>query len=269
MTPHREEMIRRFGRRHIGNHLVMMSCFLGLVLTGLPQMFASHNWAKGIVMIFGGVERVRLVHHWLGTIMALQLVWHFLEALWFHMVRRRPMAMVPHLSDLANFMQQIRYNLGLVGRPPEMDRYTFAEKLEYLALVWGTVLMVLTGLILLYPVRWSALFPGEAILAAKAAHGGEAVLALLSILTWHMYFVHIRHWNTSMFTGKLEAEEYAAEHALELQRIRRAEVAEPTKFRAWRLVGVAMSGAAIVAGVWLFYSWLRDATPAVLNALGH
>lgn len=259
MTAHaNEELVRRFYPRHIVNHLLMMVCFFGLVLTGLPQMFASQSWAKGVVLIFGGVERVRFIHHWLGTLMALQLVWHAIEGLWFHFVRGLPMPMLPRLSDLQEFMQQVRFNVGIVSEPPKGDRYTFPEKIEYLALIWGTVLMVLTGVVLLYPTRWTFIFPGEIVLAAKAAHGGEAILAALSILTWHFYFVHIRHWNKAIFTGKLEAEPYADEHPVELQRIRRGEVAEPQPLAAWRVAGFAGAAVITVALVWLAYAWLQE-----------
>jgi hypothetical protein len=43
--------------------------------------------------------------------------------------------------------------------------------------------------------------------AAKAVHGGEAVLAVLAIIIWHMYHVHVRTFNKSMFTGSLTKEE--------------------------------------------------------------
>ncbi len=257
------ERVRRFTRRHIANHWVMLVTFIGLVVTGMPQKYASAEWAKGIVLIIGGVERVRFVHHLLGTIMALQLLWHVLEGFWLHLVKNRPMPMVPALADVRNFVDQIKFNLGLAKEPPSMDRYTFAEKLEYLALVWGTVLMVATGLILLYPVRWSTLFPGEWILAAKAAHGGEAVLALLSILTWHFYFVHVRHWNNAIFTGSLDADEYAEEHPLELARIRRGEETVGAGFEGWRLIVFVLVAAVLVGGVAALMVWLRGTIPGM------
>ena len=257
------EQIRRFDGRHIVNHLLMLVCFLGLVLTGLPQKYAGEMWAKGIVLLIGGVERVRFIHHMLGTLMALQLVWHAIEAVWLHLVRRNSMPMVPLLDDVKNFMQQIKFNLGLEKRPPRMDRYTFAEKLEYLALVWGTVVMVLTGVVLLYPVRWSSLFPGEVVLAAKAAHGGEAILAFLSILTWHFYFVHIRHWNTSMFTGKLSAEEYAEEHPLELARLRRGEGVSPARVQTWRVAVFLVVALIVVVGCVYLLAWMRGSAPGI------
>jgi len=252
-----QELLPRFTGRHVVNHLVMLVCFVGLVLTGLPQKFADHMWAKGLVLLFGGVERTRWLHHVLGTVMALQLVWHLLEGVWLHLVRRLPMPMMPALKDVLDFRDQVRFNLGFAADPPRMDRYTFAEKIEYLALVWGTAVMVLTGLVLLYPVRWVNLVPGEVILAAKAAHGGEALLALLSILTWHVYFVHVRQWNTSIFKRRLAVEPYVEEHPLEVERLRRDGHPRPAALQAWRVVVFAAVAAAIilvsVAVVW----WLR------------
>ncbi len=262
MSPH-VEMIRRFDRRHVINHLIMLVCFFGLVATGMPQKYPAETWAKAIVLLIGGVERVRVLHHLLGTAMALQLVWHALEAVWVHFVRRRAMPMVPVLDDMRNFIQQVKFNLGLEPRPPRMDRYGFAEKLEYLALVWGTVVMVATGLLLLYPVRWTVYLPGEVVLAAKAAHGGEAVLAFLSILTWHFYFVHVRHWNTSMFTGKLDAEAYADEHPLELARLRREENAKPAPVQRWRVAVFLGVSAVVIGGVVLLVAWMNGIAPSM------
>lgn len=258
-----ENRIRRFTARHIVNHTIMLVCFAGLVLTGMPQRYPAQTWAKAVVMLFGGVERVRFVHHWLGTIMSFQLVWHVIEVLWLTVVRRVPMHMMPGLPDLRHFLHQIRFNLGLESAPPRMPRYGFAEKVEYLALIWGTALMVATGLVLLYPVRFSPVVGGEAILAAKAAHGGEAVLAFLSILTWHAYFVHIRHWNKSMFTGYLEEEAYAEEHALELQQIRRGEVPEPAPVRIWRVVAFGVMALVVVVGTGALLYWLGAMPTAI------
>jgi formate dehydrogenase subunit gamma len=259
------EKIQRFTRRHIVNHWLMLVTFIGLVITGMPQKFAGDAWAKGIVLIIGGVERVRFIHHVLGTIMALQLLWHVVEAVWLHLVRRLDMPMIPKLSDVVDFMGQIKFNIGMEKHPPRMDRYGFAEKLEYLALVWGTAVMVLTGLLLLYPVRWSSLLSGEMILAAKAAHGGEAILAFLSILTWHAYFVHFRHWNTAIFTGKLDAEAYAEEHPLELARLRRGEEAASRAIEGWRIAVFLAVTVALLVGVGALYWWMRDSGATLLT----
>ena len=87
--------------------------------------------------------------------------------------------------------------------PPQEARYTFGEKVEYWSVVWGTVIMAVTGFMMWNPISTLRFLPGEAIPAAKAAHGGEAVLAVLAIIIWHFYHVHIKTFNKSMFTGKL------------------------------------------------------------------
>lgn len=249
--------IRRFSTWQVASHGLMVVCFTLLALTGLPQKYPDQAWAKGLILIFGGVERARFLHHVCGTIMAIQLVVHAIELLWLHLVRRYPMTMLPRLKDVQDFLQQIRFNLGVDSQPPRMDRYTFAEKIEYLALVWGTVLMVGTGLMLLYPVRWAGLITGQGIIAAKTAHGGEAILAVLSILTWHSYFVHLRHFNKSMFTGYLEEEAYAEEHPLELARIRRGEVPQPAPATMGRVLVFIFLAAVIVGGSLLLLWWMR------------
>jgi len=64
------------------------------------------------------------------------------------------------------------------------------------------------------------LLPGEVIPAAKAAHGGEALLAVLAIIVWHLYGVHIKRFNRSMFTGRMTEEDMLHEHPLELADIK-------------------------------------------------
>jgi len=251
-------MIRRFDRHHIVGHLIMLITFTGLVITGFPQRFPGAGWAKGVVLIFGGVSRMRFVHHLLGTIMALQLVYHVLEVIWFAWVRRYPLYMMPTLQDAKDFVQQIKYNLGMATSEPQYERYSWPEKLEYLALVWGTFLMVATGIMMLYPIRFGQLMPGQFILAAKAAHGGEATLAALAIITWHSYFVHWKHWNTSMFTGKLPRELYIEEHPKEFAQLWSGEAFEPAEVSTKKfLVFVAISTLVVLTSG-AFVVWLRS-----------
>jgi formate dehydrogenase subunit gamma len=79
------------------------------------------------------------------------------------------------------------------------------------------------------------------VYAAKAAHGLEALLAVASIITWHMYNTHlaIGVWplDTSIFTGRISLERMMEEHPLEYQRMLEAApvVEEPQKVRRRRL----------------------------------
>jgi mono/diheme cytochrome c family protein len=134
--------------------------------------------------------------------------------------------MLPGIKDVRDVFQYIGFNLGLTREHPRMPRYNFGEKAEYLAVVWGTVVMVITGFMLWNPIATTSVLPGEAVPAALAAHSAEALLAVLSILIWHMYNVHLKRFNRSMFSGRISHEEMEEEHAEELERIREGDVPE-------------------------------------------
>jgi hypothetical protein len=134
--------------------------------------------------------------------------------------------MLPGIQDARNAIQDVLYNLGLREERAKQGRYAWPDKLEYWAVVWGTIVMGVTGFILWNPIASARFLPGDIIPAAKSAHGGEALLAVLAILVWHIYNEHIRHFNKSMFTGYLSEHEMEELHPLELAEIK-AGVTDP------------------------------------------
>jgi len=201
-------------------HFAMLLSFTTLGMTGLPQKFPTSGISIFIVNILGGIENLRSVHHFAAIVMMLGTVWHLLVFGYMAYVRRTRMSMLPSLQDAKDGLQQFMYNLGFAKTPPQMGRYTFEEKMEYWAFVWGTAVMVLTGFMMWNPLSTVKIFPGAFIPAAKAAHGGEAVLAVLAIIIWHMYGVHVKRLNKSMFTGQMSEEDMLHEHPLELADIK-------------------------------------------------
>jgi formate dehydrogenase subunit gamma len=206
-------------------HLTMLLSFTTLGLTGLPQKFPTAALSIGFVNLLGGIENLRSIHHVAAIIMMLGTIWHLLVFGYMAYVRRTRLSMLPSLQDAKDGIQALLYNLGFAKTFPQMGRYTFEEKMEYWAFVWGTAVMVVTGFMMWNPLATVKFLPGEAIPAAKVAHGGEAVLAVLAIIIWHMYGVHVKRFNKSMFTGKMSEEDMLHEHPLELADIK-AGVAE-------------------------------------------
>jgi hypothetical protein len=131
----------------------------------------------------------------------------------------KPINMLPLIDDFKHLFQDIAYYLGLRQHKADYGRYSYAEKAEYFAVVWGLVIMAITGFMMWNPIAIARILPGQIIPAAKAAHGGEAILAVLAIILWHFYHVHIRTFNKSMFTGKLTKEQMEDEHPAELRMI--------------------------------------------------
>lgn len=215
-------------------HVTMLLSFATLGLTGLPQKYAAQAWAVAFVNFIGGIENLRAIHHVAATVMMLGTIYHIIVVGYKIFVERRRMTMLPAFQDAKDALFAFLYNIGLRKSRPQMGRYTFEEKAEYWAFVWGTVVMGFTGFLMWNPVTAAKFFPGEFIPAAKAAHGGEALLAVLAIIVWHMYGVHLKHFNKAMWTGRLTEDEMLHEHPLELADIKAGIADRPVDAAALR-----------------------------------
>jgi cytochrome b subunit of formate dehydrogenase/mono/diheme cytochrome c family protein len=221
MTEHQEhhKEYRRFTASQRFEHILLLVTFTTLALTGIPQKYAGHDWAKSMIEAMGGIESIRIVHRFMATLLMTEAIFHIGMLGYKIYVLGHRLNMVPTLTDARNVWDEVRYNLGLGRERPLYPRYNYGEKAEYLAVVWGTLIMVMTGFMLWNPIAVTKAFPGTWIPAARAAHGAEAVLAVASILTWHFYNVHFKHFNKAMFTGKVTEEQMEEEHGEELEAI--------------------------------------------------
>ncbi len=201
-------------------HIVFLLSFSLLGLTGLVQKYAESPISQFIISAFGGIENTRLVHHFAAFVLMVVSIVHIINVLYRVYVLRVSWSMMPVIEDFKHLFDDLRYYLGLRKHKAYYGRYNYAEKVEYLAVVWGTIIMAITGFMMWNPVTTTEYLPGQFIPAAKAAHGAEAVLAVLAIIIWHFYHVHLRHFNKSMFNGKFSEEEMAHEHPAELEQIK-------------------------------------------------
>ncbi len=238
---------RRFHWTQLVEHWVMVASFSMLALTGLPQKFSDTAWAHAIAEFFGGVQMLRELHHIAAIVLILTSIAHLIGVGYRVFVLQTPLYMWLRWKDLRDLFHAIGYYLRRAQSYPQFERYSFIEKLEYWALIWGTVLMIVTGFMLWNPIWFTSFLPGELVPAAKAAHGYEAVLAVLAILTWHFYFVHLKHFNKSIFTGKLSEEELQHEHPLEWERLQQGEPPAPDADTVMRRRRVFVPIATIVA----------------------
>jgi cytochrome b subunit of formate dehydrogenase len=264
----------RFSRMQRVEHALLIFSFVVLALTGLPQKFANagFRWADETIRLLGGIEAVRIIHRLAATLLMVQTIYHGLHVAYQLAVRRARLSMLPRYEDLLHAWQALRYAVGRALERPRMGRYTWEEKVEYWSLVWGTLVMILTGFMLWNPIATTRFWPGEFIPAAQVIHGSEAVLAVLAVIVWHGYAVHIRHFNRSMFTGRLGEEQMLEEHPLELEAIQSGTAVpalEPDRLRRRRRVFLPVAAVVallLLAGVYWFVTFEQTAIPTIHEA---
>jgi cytochrome b subunit of formate dehydrogenase len=137
-------------------------------------------------------------------------------------LRRWQPSMVINKNDFMDAIHNIRYYLGIESSPAPCDRYTYKQKFEYWGILTGGLMMIVTGLILWFPVLVTRFLPGELIPAAKALHSNEALVIVLLIAVWHIYNAifspEVFPLDTSIFTGYISRERMIREHPIELAR---------------------------------------------------
>jgi formate dehydrogenase gamma subunit len=262
------ERYRRFSWSQRVEHWVQLAAFVGLATTGLPQRYDGAWLSDRLIEGLGGIETVRIIHRVFASVLIVAVVYHFIAIGYRKYVLREPRTMVPGRGDLKAIGQSLAYVVGLRGQGPRQGRYTWQEKVEYWALIWGTVMMVITGFFLWNPVATAAILPGEFIPAALKAHSFEALLAVLAVLVWHVYHVHLRKLNKSIYGGYLTREEMEEEHPLELEAIERGDYSPPPneemRQRARRYLPVAaVAAAALLTGLYFFTTFENTAITTV------
>src|SRR5690606_16941360 len=108
--------------------------------------YPDNYWLKMIFFNGASIEMRSTIHRWAGAVLIALLVLHAAHALFTRKGRREMGAFLPKLQDVRDAFANIGYAIGLRKRPPTYDRFGYAEKLEYWGLMWGSVLMGVTGL---------------------------------------------------------------------------------------------------------------------------
>jgi cytochrome b subunit of formate dehydrogenase/5-methylcytosine-specific restriction endonuclease McrA len=199
-------------------HLVLLSSFIILVITGFALKFPD-SW---LAEVLGMSERLRsVIHRVAGVVLMGAGVYHVFYLAALREGRRLICDIAPRPKDLRDAVQTMLYHLGLSRNKPKFGRFTYGEKAEYWALVWGTALMGLTGVMI-----WAKVWVGNLLArwwvdVATAVHFYEAILATLAIVVWHFYQVFgdpdVYPMNWAWWDGNMSVEHYREEHELDTE----------------------------------------------------
>ncbi len=209
-------MMTRMSEQQRWQHLILLASFMILVITGFALKFPDSWFAHTL----GMSEHLRgAIHRIAGTVLILAGIYHIFYLAAAHEGRKLMRDIAPHPQDAFDAWAAIRYYLGLSEQKPKFGRFNYAEKAEYWALVWGTALMGLTGVIM-----WAKVLVGDLLArwwvdVATAIHYYEAILATLAIIVWHFYQVFfdpdVYPMNWAWWDGEMPVGHYKHEHELD------------------------------------------------------
>jgi len=194
-------------------HWGVMLSFPTLVITGFALKYPDAWYAVPLLAaeknhfgLRGGLHRVAAV------VLIASTLYHLVHITVNKRDRAFLRAMLPKFKDASDLFQVMLHNLGLRGNSPTFGKFNYAEKLEYWAFLWGTLIMTVSGLLLWFNNFTLRHFPKWMTDAATAVHFYEAILATFSILLWHFYIVIfdplVYPMDTAWLDGKVPAEHY-------------------------------------------------------------
>ena len=197
-------------------HFILATSFIVLAVTGFALKF-SDSW---LAKLLGSSEPFRRWAHRIAGLVMLGIgAYHVVYLLATRDGRQLVADLFPVKKDAADVWQAVRYLAGFTGDKPKIGRFGYAEKMEYWAVVWGTLIMGATGMAIWLKIDVTQFLPRWVVTVATTIHYYEAVLACLAIIVWHFYHVifdpEVYPLNTACLDGRISEEFQAHEHPLE------------------------------------------------------
>jgi cytochrome b subunit of formate dehydrogenase len=211
----KKPQVRRMRIGELWQHTLLMISFIVLVITGFALRF-ENSWITELFFGWEGGFALRgLIHRVAAGVLIFVTAWHF-----FFLFSRRGRTffkdMIPKFYDFTDFVQRILFNLGLSKKTPRFKRFSYIEKAEYWALIWGNVVMILSGILLWFDNYFVQFLPKGFLDVALVIHYYEAILASLAIAIWHLYSTvfspQVYPMNPSWLTGKMPRDMFEHEH---------------------------------------------------------
>lgn len=209
-------------------HMIVASTFLLLALTGMPLRFHDTSWGQALYGLLGGPASVRFLHRLGGAV-----TFAYFAVYLVHLTRRvlrgekglfkGPHTMLPRWKDVQDVRANFRWFFK-GGQRPNFDRWTYWEKFDFWAEVWGVGFIGLTGLIMWFPIASTSVLPGWTVNLAHILHSYEALLATGFIFSVHFFHANLRPGKFPLdpiiFTGRIPEEELQLERPAEYARMK-------------------------------------------------
>jgi formate dehydrogenase gamma subunit len=223
MTDNNEKKYLRMTFNERIQHFFLLTSFITLVITGFALVYPEAFWVRWARYLLGDTafELRGIVHRVAAVIMVIDSFYHIIYVTFTKRGRTLIKDMWFSVTDLTDLKNVLNYFTGKTKERPKFRRFSYIEKAEYWALVWGTIVMSMTGIILWFENFFLPVVSTGGMDIATAIHFYEAILASLAIVVWHFYFViynpDVYPMSRVWIKGYMTREEMEHEHPLELE----------------------------------------------------
>lgn len=209
-----DRVVVRMNANQRVQHLVVFLSFTALVISGFALAWPQ-SWLGRMFV----TEEIRRIIHRIAAVFLIGVgLYHMAYLTLTKEGRQMFRDLWVRVQDGRDLLGVLQYYLGLTKEKPEFGRFNYAEKMEYWAGMWGTLVMALTGVVIWYAVDVATWVPRWWVDIATTIHFYEAILATLAILVWHFYQVifdpDVYPMNLAWFDGKMSKELFHEEHGL-------------------------------------------------------
>ena len=151
-------------------HALIVATFFVLVVTGLPLRFRCTAWAPGLMRILGRRDagRGRAPHRRSVRLRLLRAVRRLRDLARLGTAGAGARLVRPATrsssgpQDLRDAVAMVKWFFGR-GPQPRFGRYSYMEKFDYFAELWGVGAIGFTGLMLWQPEFFGAVLPGRPV----------------------------------------------------------------------------------------------------------
>ncbi len=204
-------------------HIILLVSMIILSLTGIVLKFHNNLFSKWLIRLEGGIWVRGLIHRTFAVILMLLVVYHAYWVVFTDEGHRELMNIKPRWKDVKDFFQKLAFNLGLSKKQPEFDKYNYFQKFQYWGVVFGTLIMIFTGMILWFVNLSMAVLPKWVIDLTLLVHGWDGVLIFIVLFLFHLYNVHLNPEDFPMsktwLDGKISIERLKQDHKIEYEKI--------------------------------------------------
>jgi formate dehydrogenase subunit gamma len=163
--------LQRYDASERANHWTVGICFILLALSGLAFF---HPAFFPLTQLFGGPVWTRILHPFIGVVMALAFVVMFLRFKALNVMTQANWDWVHKVRDMVN---------GDDHNMPEQDKYNGGQKLLFWALSACVLLLAVSGIVL-----WRAYFDfGVGLVRFGAVVHAAAAAVVIGLIMVHIY----------------------------------------------------------------------------------